>query len=467
MRWLATSSSCPGRARPRHSRRSSGGRVAARHRGPCQRPGADATRRSADGSPAGRRRREMHGEPGSLTTIFLHPPFDAAGPARARSSGPSRCRPPRPATLAGYALRGRRGTALRVALVPAPGGGVAGRLVGAAPDARAPGSTSRWRRSGGAAGGDRVEADGARRRRRLRRRGPDGRSGRRPAADRRGARARLVEALAEIMGHFGRRAGGGDAGLLHGIGDPRAGAGARRREPRRPPRSAPGSAPPTSCRSSASSPMPASSPWRSTACATGASTAAMSETIDRAVFTSGDAITVLPFDPRAGHRAPDRAVPRRPLGAPRPAALVPRDRRRALRPHRAARGDRPARGARGGGADARADRADRRLLSLAGDRRRVHHLLRRRGRSRRRPAASHGLAEEHEDIRTLVVPLEAALAAIETGEISNAPADGVAALARPARRAAPRRLGVSALDGDRPKPLTPAGAHAGAARRRR
>ena len=28
---------------------------------------------------------------------------------------------------------------------------------------------------------------------------------------------------------------------------------------------------------------------------------AMSEPLDRAVFTSGDAVTVLPFDPRARH----------------------------------------------------------------------------------------------------------------------------------------------------------------------
>ena len=33
----------------------------------------------------------------------------------------------------------------------------------------------------------------------------------------------------------------------------------------------------------------------------------------------------------------------------------------------------------------------------------------------------HGLPEEHEDIRALVVPLEAALAAVATGEINNAP----------------------------------------------
>ena len=33
----------------------------------------------------------------------------------------------------------------------------------------------------------------------------------------------------------------------------------------------------------------------------------------------------------------------------------------------------------------------------------------------------HGLAEEHEDIRTLVVPLDAALAAMASGEIDTAP----------------------------------------------
>ena len=34
---------------------------------------------------------------------------------------------------------------------------------------------------------------------------------------------------------------------------------------------------------------------------------------------------------------------------------------------------------------------------------------------------THGLAEEHEDIRAFVVPLDAALAAVASGEINNAP----------------------------------------------
>jgi nudix-type nucleoside diphosphatase (YffH/AdpP family) len=33
----------------------------------------------------------------------------------------------------------------------------------------------------------------------------------------------------------------------------------------------------------------------------------------------------------------------------------------------------------------------------------------------------HGLAEEHEDIRSFIVPLEAALAAADAGEVNNAP----------------------------------------------
>ena len=141
----------------------------------------------------------------------------------------------------------------------------------------------------------------------------------------------------------------------------------------------------------------------------------------RTVFTSGDAVTVLPFDPRRGDGAPDRAVPRRAARPPRSAALVPRDRRRALRPAGDAGGDRPARGARGGGARARPAGADRRLLSLARHHGRAHHRLRRRGRPRAAPAARTGWPTEHEDIRALVVPLDAALAAVASGEVNNAP----------------------------------------------
>ena len=38
-----------------------------------------------------------------------------------------------------------------------------------------------------------------------------------------------------------------------------------------------------------------------------------------------------------------------------------------------------------------------------------------------RAGGTHGLAEEHEDIRVLVVPLEAAMAALAAGEVRNAP----------------------------------------------
>ena len=148
----------------------------------------------------------------------------------------------------------------------------------------------------------------------------------------------------------------------------------------------------------------------------------MSDALDRAVFTSGDAVTVVPFDPRAGSGAPDRAVPRR--AATRGATRGPGASRRwpgrcdRIEPPEA---DGAARGARGGGARARPARAHRQLLSLAGDRWPSIITAFVGEADLGGAGGTHGLAEEHEDIRALVVPLEVALEALAAGEISNAP----------------------------------------------
>ena len=146
----------------------------------------------------------------------------------------------------------------------------------------------------------------------------------------------------------------------------------------------------------------------------------MSEMLHRAVFTSGDAVTVLPYDPRAGtvllieqfraapwvRRDPhpwfletvagrcDRAEPpettaRREAGEEAGLALGRIER---------IGGYYPSPGVAAEYITAFVAEAD---LGAAG--------------------GTHGLAEEHEDIRALVVPLEAALAALEAGEIRNAP----------------------------------------------
>ena len=77
----------------------------------------------------------------------------------------------------------------------------------------------------------------------------------------------------------------------------------------------------------------------------------------------------------------------------------------------------------------------------------------------------HGLAEEHEDIRALVVPLEAALAAVETGEINTSPL--MVSLLWLARHAERLRAAWSVKALKRPaEAATPGRAH-GQARRRR
>ena len=61
-------------------------------------------------------------------------------------------------------------------------------------------------------------------------------------------------------------------------------------------------------------------------------------------------------------------------------------------------------------------------------------------RTSARPAALHGLAEEHEDIRTLVVPLDDGARRHRDRRDQHGPADDLAPLARAQRRAARRRL---------------------------
>ena len=359
-----------------------GGRVPACHPRPPVNAWVPMLRgKGADGSPG---RAESQRRPGDLERPLPAPAVRRARRSRRSSSAPSRPSPRARRTLAGFALRADA-DALRVALVAEPGGRVAGV-------ARRPAARRARARLDFA-----LAADGRASRRRpadaeayVFAETPSGMPGRARPARRSGGRAsprRWPRSWATTAAGRRRRW----RGLLHGIGIRALARDARGGEPRR--RCALGSGlgrRRRRRRSRASSPMPATSAWRSTACAIAASTAAMSETIDRAVFTSGDAITVLPFDPRAGTVLLIEQFRRRPLGAARPAALEPRDGGRALRRDRAARGDGAARGARGGGAGARPDRADRRLLSLAGDRGRAHHRLRGRGGSRRRPAACTG-----------------------------------------------------------------------------
>ena len=146
----------------------------------------------------------------------------------------------------------------------------------------------------------------------------------------------------------------------------------------------------------------------------------MSEAIDRAVFTSGDAVTVLPFDPRAGSVLLIEQFRAGPYARrdPHPWCLeTVAGRCDRIEPPEAT---------------ARREAREEAGLEL-GRIERIAATIRRRGSMAEYITAfvgeadlggaggTHGLAEEHEDIRALVVPLEAALDALAAGEISNAP----------------------------------------------
>lgn len=233
------------------------------------------------------------------------------------------------------------------------------------------------------------------------------------------ARARLRETLAEVMGHFGRRHPREMPALLHGIGIRALG---RVR--------AAGNAPPVRLGAGlgAADVQPLDRTF-SYARYFGMEEhrlrhrrfeGGMSDEVDRAVFTSGDAVTVLPFDPRAGtvllieqfRAGPHARRDPRPwcleAVAGRCDAIEPPEAtaRREAREEAGLEIGRleqvaayyPSPGIMSEFITAFVGEAD---LSTAG--------------------GVHGLAEEHEDIRALVVPLDAALAAAAAGEVNNAP----------------------------------------------
>ena len=147
---------------------------------------------------------------------------------------------------------------------------------------------------------------------------------------------------------------------------------------------------------------------------------AMSGPLDRTVFTSGDAVTVLPFDPRRDAVLLIEQFRAGAVRPPRPAALVPRDGRRALRPLEPpeATARREAREEAG----LELGRLERIAAFYPSPGIMAEHITAFVGEADLGTAGgTHGLADEHEDIRTLVVPLDAALAAVASGEINNAP----------------------------------------------
>ncbi len=350
-----------------------------------------------------------------MTEIFLHPPFDEPGLIAGILGAVPGAR--RPAVLDGHAIHGDD-AGVRVTLVREDGGRVAGHLL-AVPDAERARLDFAMAALGAAreaaavrAGGGRVAAEAYRSARDPSLSPADGAVGGE-------ALARLAEALDEVMGHFGRRAAEEMPGLLGGIGTR---ALARARGPE---------SGVTTIVGSGFGPRDVEAIERELSYARYFGVeehrlrhrrfdGGMSEALDRAVFTSGDAVTVVPFDPRAG------------------SVLLIEQFRAGLHARRdphpwcietvAGRCDRiePPE------ATARREAREEAGLEL-GRLERIASYYPSPGTMAEFITAfvgeadlggaggTHGLAEEHEDIRALVVPLEVAMDALAAGEIRNAP----------------------------------------------
>jgi len=232
-------------------------------------------------------------------------------------------------------------------------------------------------------------------------------------------RARLAQALVEVMGHYGRRPAADMPSLLHGIGIRALG---RARGPHR-------SLPVVLGAAHTADDVESLSRDFAYAHYFGVEEhrlrhrrfdGTMSEVIGRGVFTSGDAVTVLPYDPRR-----DTVLLIEQFRAGPHARLDPRPWCLETVAGRCDRSEPPEETAR---REAREEanltlgRVERIAAYYPSPGIVAEHLTAFVGEADLGAAGGvHGLPEEHEDIRAIVVPLAAALAAIETGEINTAP----------------------------------------------
>ncbi len=146
----------------------------------------------------------------------------------------------------------------------------------------------------------------------------------------------------------------------------------------------------------------------------------MSASIDRAVFTSGDAITVLPFDPRTRTVLLIEQFRAGPWARrdPRPWCLETVAGRCDETEPPEATARREAREE----ADLALGRIERIASFYPSPGIVAEHITSFVAEADLGAAGgTHGLAEEHEDIRAFVVPLDAALSAVASGEINAAP----------------------------------------------
>lgn len=349
-----------------------------------------------------------------MSDLFLPPPFDADDtlvPILGRAPTGTRA-----ATLADLAPR-RDPEGVGTALAPTPGARTPGLLLAATGDARARLDFA-MTALGAVAVPVTVRVDGADRPAEAYAFAATPPETAGPPTG--GERARLAEALVEIMAHYGRRAAAEMPFLVHGIGI-RALGRVRARQRTVPPVLGSGL--------SIADVEPVARDF-AYAHYFGVEEhrlrhrrfdGGLSDVIGRGVFTSGDAVSLLPFDPHHGTVLMIEQFRAGPYARrdPRPWSLEP-----------------PA---------GRADRADEPLEETARREAREEAGLE-IGRIEKvaefypspgimseyitsfvgeadlgGAGGVFGLAEEHEDIRALVVPLADALAACATGEINTAP----------------------------------------------
>ncbi len=352
-----------------------------------------------------------------MDQLFLHPPFDAPD-LLASILGPAPAPLIRSALLPGHAVRSDAAS-LRIALIAETEAAVAGHLLSPTPQAR---SRLDFAMATLGAAPERViveTAGGAVPV--LAYRFPEDAPGEVWAAQDCDSerRARLAEALIEVMGHYPQRTADEMRRLLPGIGV-RALARAR--------------GPSTEVLSRLGSGLAAADVEPEAREFSYARFFAMEEhrlrhrrfdgrmssVVDRAVFTSGDAVTVLPFDPRAATVLLIEQFRAAPYARkdPRPWCLEAVAGRcdRPEPPEATAR--REAREEAGlelgrleciGGYYASPGSVAEYITSYVGE------------ADLTGAGGSHGLVEEDEDIRTFVVPLAMAMAGLAAGEIRNAP----------------------------------------------
>lgn len=221
-----------------------------------------------------------------MTTLFLHPPFDA--PDILAAILPDGAPALRPATLPGFALAGDGG--VRIALAASPGAGTAGHVAEPTAEQRARLDFAMAAIGaapvpvGGVVGGG-VEAYVLT---------EPSAEGTVPEGE---ARQRLIEALSEAMDQFGRRPAADMPFLMHGISI-RALGRARGPETRIPCELGSGLGAEDVTEERLRRPYAHYFGIEEHRVRHRRHDGGQSPILERAVFTSGDAVTVLPYDPR-------------------------------------------------------------------------------------------------------------------------------------------------------------------------